>query len=248
MEKSWELTEEQKNNLRRIEETKRNEMQDLYEYNKYVMQQQKQFEKIMFFINDLINELKDYGEISEYTEVRARIKAPKSALNNDSIKTLDDTFGMEVITVTEHETEIVMKKIQKLMSVQKAKDHDKSNGYKAKHRIMTFRKEELGRLGMEEEMYDVVPMIEFQFKTFETLMRCLKGAAEHTIYKGEQKDKVQEKYDNNKFDVFEVPTMWVSKNGEMRMLTLEETLKKMYPFLRTKRLEDKFEKMEGEEK
>jgi len=246
MAKSWELTGAQKDKVRKIEEVKRNEMQDLHEYNQYVVQQKKLFEKIMFYINELINNLRDYGEISEYTEVRARIKAPKSALNNDSIKTLDDTFGMEVITITEHEMKVVMEKIQQFMSIQKSKDHDKPNGYKAKHRIMTFKKDELERLGLEEEMFDVVPMIEFQFKTFETIMRCLKGPAEHTIYKGEKKEIIQEKYDNNEYNVFEVPTMWVSKNGEMCMLTMEETLKKMYPFIRTKKLEPMTKEMKGE--
>lgn len=240
MEKSWELTGEQRDKVKKYEAEKRNEMQDLYEYNIYVMQQQKQFEKIMFYINDLINELKDYGEISEYTEVRARIKSPKSALNNDSFKTLDDTFGMELITVTEDEMELVMEKIQKIMSVQKSKNHDKPNGYKAKHRIMTLKKEMLEKLGIEEEIFEFVPMIEFQFKTFETLMRCLKGTAEHTVYKGE------ERYDKNEYNVFEVPTMWVSKNGKMSMLTMEETLKKMYPFLRTKKIDVKSQDLKGE--
>ena len=246
MEKSWKLTEEQANKIRRSEETKRNEMQDLYEYNKYVMQQRNQFEIIMFYINELINELKDYGEVSEYTEVRARIKAAKSALDNDTIKTLDDVFGMELITITEDEMEIVMQKIQEFMTVQKAKNHDKPNGYKAKHRIMTFKQSELGRLGIDESKFDVVPMIEFQFKTFETIMRCLKGPAEHTVYKGEKKEKIQEKFDNNEYNIFEVPTMWVSRNNKMCMLTMEETLKKMYPFLRTKKRADKEQDMKGE--
>lgn len=246
MKKSWELTEEEKRKMIKMNAEKRDEMQDWYEYNKYVMQQRKQFEKIMNYICDIINELKDYGEISEYTEVRARIKAAKSALSNDGVKSLDDTFGMEIITITEHEMEIVMKKIYEFMSVQKAKDHDKPNGYKAKHRIMTFKKVELGRIEIDEENFDVVPMMEVQFKTFETLMRCLKGPAEHTVYKGEKKEIIQEKFDNNEYSVFEVPIMWISKNGQMKMLTKEETLKKMYPFLRTKKIEVKSQDLKGE--
>lgn len=237
-EKSWELTEKQKRDILE-QEKNRNEMQDLFEYNRYIMQQERQFEKIMIFINNLINELKDYGKISEYTELRARIKAPKSALKNDPIKALDDAFGMEVIAVTEHEIEEIMNEMEKWLTVQKAKDHDKPNGYKAKHRIMTFKYDKIESADIEPEYFEIVPMIEFQFKTFETLMRSLKGDAEHTIYKGETKEKVQERYDNDEYDVFDIPTMWVSKDGNIRMLTPEETLKKMYPFLRMKKNKDK---------
>ena len=246
MEKSWKLTKEQEDEIRRQEIARRDEEKECEEYRKYVHQQREQFEKIIYYINELINELKDYGEVSEYTEVRARIKAEKSALRNDSTKALDDVFGMEVITITEYEMKIVMEKIQKFMSVQKAKDHDKPNGYKAKHRTLTFKQRELERVGIEDEKFDYVPMIEFQFKTFETIMRCLKGPAEHTVYKGEKKEIIQQKFDNNEYTDSELPTMWVSRNNKMCMLTIEETLKKMYPFLRTRKREDKVQDMKGE--
>ena len=66
--KSWELTPEQ-----------RNEMENIFEYNKYVYQQQEHFIIIMNYIDNIINEMLENGEISEYGEFRARIKSPKSA-------------------------------------------------------------------------------------------------------------------------------------------------------------------------
>ena len=59
---------------------------------------------------------------------------------------------------------------------------------------------------------------------------------------GELGDKIQElmdesneQYDNGEYSIFtNVPTMWVSRNGEIKMLSVEETLKKMYPFLKLK--------------
>lgn len=243
MGKSWELTQQQKNKLRRP-----NEMQALYEYNEYVVQQQNQFEKIMEYVNNLVNNLIEAGEISEYTEIRARIKAAKSALKNDPLKALDDVFGMEIITITEHEMKKIMEKLQALMNVHKEKDHDKPNGYKAKHRIMSIKQSQLSKMDIEPEYSELVPMVEFQFKTFETVVRCLSGSAEHSTYKGEKKEVVQERYDNGEYEIFDVPTMWVSRDGKMNMLTLDETLKKMYPFLRTKKKEEKEKEKEAEER
>lgn len=227
MGKSWELTEQQKSKLRRP-----NEMQALYEYNEYVVQQQNQFEKIMEFVNSFVNNLIEEGEISEHTEIRARIKAAKSALHNDPVKALDDVFGMEIITATEYELEKIMENLQVLMNIYKAKDHDKPNGYKAKHRIMSVKQSQLSKMNIEPEHFELVPMVEFQFKTLATELACLQGNAEHSLYKGEKKEDVQKKYDNNEYEIFDVPTMWVSRNGKMEMLTLDETLKKMYPFLK----------------
>lgn len=144
--KSWEITEEQRKIMEQKSEEIRNEMQSLLDYNEYTVQQKPSFVKVMKFVNDLINNLKDNGELSEYTELRARIKAPKSALKNDAEKALDDSFGMEVITATEAEMDRVMRECRKWMTTQKEKNHDKPNGYKAKHRIMTFKKDKLNTI------------------------------------------------------------------------------------------------------
>ena len=233
--KSWDLTEEQKERL-----NKRNAMQYLYEYNKYIGQQQEQFEKVMNFVNKLIMRLKDEARISEYIEFRARIKSARSAIVNDEVKALDDVFGMEIIATTDHELDTIYNELKKWMTTTKTKKHNKPNGYKANHYTMYFNSDKIHILGIADKDCEYVPIIEYQFKTFETLIKSSEGGtAEHSIYKGKNKQEIQQKYDKGEYDVFELPTMWVSKDGEMIMLTPEKTLKKMYPFLREKKIKER---------
>lgn len=233
--KSWELTPEQKESLE-----KRNPMQELYEYNKYVMQQEEEFVKVMNFVNSIINDLIEDREISEFAEIRARIKSQKSVLANDPVKAVDDVFGMEIITPTEQEYKRVIEELKEWMTVQKEKHHNKKNGYKATHLAMTFKKEHIKVLGIEEDKYEEIPMIEFQFKTIETMIRSSRGEAIHSKYKGESLEEIQRKYDAGEYregsnGVFELPSMWKSHRGKMILLDTEETLQTMHPFLKTKK-------------
>lgn len=246
MEKSWELTEEQKMNIRR-----RNPMQDLYEYNKFVMQQEEEFVKVMNFVNDIVNELIEEREITAFTQVRARIKSQKSVLQNDSIKAVDDVFGMEIITATEQEYEKIIEELKEWMTVQKEKKHNKPNGYKATHLAMTLKKAHIDAVGVLEDKYEEIPMIEYQFKTIETMIKASKGEAAHTAYKGENLEEVQQRYDAGEYTaggsgIFELPTMWKSERGKMRILDTEEILETMYPYLKTKNR--KVTKNKGEQK
>ena len=221
--KSWELSTEQ------VSETRKFDL-----YNNYVYSQREGFEKIMNFINDLTNHLKEEGKISDLFEIRARIKAPKSAIHNDPNKALNDVFGMEIITATETELKVVMEAISEYMKKVKEKDHDKSNGYKAFHRLLDFKTDKLEVLGDNIEHLQF-PLVEIQFKTMEVAVKCSGGTADHMLYKGETKEEVQAKYDNGEYSIFtNIPTMWISRNGELRMLSPDETLKKMYPFLKLK--------------
>lgn len=243
MAKSWELTEEQKENVK-----KRNQMEDLYVYNKFIMQQEDEFVKIMNFVNDIINDLIENRKITAFTQVRARIKSQKSVLQNDPIKAVDDVFGMEIITATEQEYKKIVEALKVWMSVQKEKHHDKENGYKATHLAMTLKKEHINAVDIKECKYEEIPMIEFQFKTIETMICASVGQAAHTTYKGDNLEEIQRKYDageysNGSSGIFELPTMWASEKGKMRLLNTQEVLEAMYPYLKTKKKEK-----EGEQK
>lgn len=243
MAKSWELTPQEKNRMR-----------DKHLYNKFIMQQEDEFVRIMEFINEQINRMIESREITNYTQLRARIKSEKSAIHNDSIKTVDDVFGMEIITATEQEYKKVIEEIKKYMNVspyKKINNIDKPNGYKATHLTMILKKEALKDVGIPEEDFEEVPLIEFQFKTLEVMIKASIGEAAHTRYKRENLEEVQRKYDAGEYDdeksgFYELPTMWKSENGKMRLLDTEEVLEAMYPYLKTKskqRTENK-----GEEK
>ena len=217
-EKSWELTDEQKRKV----------------YDSFVHEQESYFLKIMHYIYDMIiKEMLEEGKICEYGEFRARIKSKKSVLENDEKKPVDDVFGMEIITATEEEYNRIMEEIYEIMenmpeNLKKPKDFDKENGYKAKHRYLVLQAKMLKTLGIPEEMYEYVPVIEIQFKTFNALIR---NSAVHWKYKHENPEEIQERYDKFGFDPNELPIMWVSEHGKLIRLSEEETLRKMYPFL-----------------
>ena len=221
--KSWELSEEELN-----------ETVKLSEYNRYVFDQRPAFESLINFINNLTKKLNEDGEISDLYEIRARIKAPKSAIYNDEQKALDDVFGMEIITATEEESKKVIDCILKYMNVIREKNHNKKNGYKAYHKLLGLKSDILGDLD-KNYIIDYVPLIEVQFKTVEVAVKCSGGTADHTVYKGHSKEDIQRQYDNGEFSIYtNIPTMWVSRNGELKLLSPDETLKKMYPFLKIK--------------
>ena len=209
------------------------ELSELLAYYNFVSDQREGFVSIMLHINKLINQLKNNGNISEYVELRARIKAPISAIRNDRKKTLDDVFGMEILTATENEIEIVKNEIEKYMiaNEERCNKWDKPNGYKAEHRMLTLRKDKREQLGLENEEYENIPEIEFQFKTLEVAVNAATGNASHSQYKNVNQAEIQEKYDKDGFSKNEIPFMWVSDHGRMRALSNEEILKKMYPFL-----------------
>lgn len=197
------------------------------------------FVAVMNFVSNKINELIARGKISDLIQIRARIKSAESAIKNDSGKALDDTFGMEIITATEDEITSILQALTPYMLKTKCKNHNKPNGYKAKHKYWTFKKDKMSYLEGNINHEENIPMIEFQLKTSEVHIKCnFGGSADHTTYKGETTGEIQEKYDNGKFNVFNTPTMWVSENdgngiNKMRLLSSEEALKKLYPFLNT---------------
>lgn len=232
--KSWSLSPEER---KKIQQRSENIIDDNYKlmlYNEYVEEQRKGFIAVMNFINDEINNLIDEGKISEFIQIRARIKAIASALMNDHTKALDDVFGMEIITATEEEYDTIIRHLIPYMDKTKAKNHDKPNGYKAKHKYWTFKEDKMENLDGDFNYEINIPMIEFQFKTSEVQVKANIGSANHEDYKGEKREDIQKKYDEGGFGIFNTPYMWVSDNRKMVLLSKEETLKKIYPFLNTK--------------
>lgn len=235
--KSWELSEKDAKNVREKNKQILNDASKFMIYNEYVESQKNGFVAVMNFVNNKINDLIDKGKISEFIQVRGRIKSAESAINNDSSKALDDIFGMEIITATDKEITTILQSLTPYMLKTKCKNHDKPNGYKAKHKYWTFKSDKMNYMPEDINYEKGIPMIEFQFKTSEVYVKCNNGGtADHTTYKGETVDEIQKKYDTKQFNVFNTPTMWVSEkddNGisKMRLLSSEETLKKLYPFL-----------------
>ena len=226
--KSWELSE-----------TSKKMIKDTMIYKEYINQQKKYFIQIMHYVDRIINEMVDNGEISLYGEIRARIKSVNSALKNDEFKAVDDAFGIEIITATEFEYTKIIESLKEIMTVQKDKEHNKDNGYKARHMTMTLNKENLFALDIPEANYEYVPMIEYQFKTFQTLLEIEYGRAGHGKYKNEDEEEMQRKYDNNMYSNEEIAETWVSIGGKMVKLSKEEAFLRNHPYVKRNREKEK---------
>ena len=210
-------------------------------YDDYVVHQKEPFKAIMYYFNDMLTEFKEEGKISDFTEFRARIKSPQSALFNDSKKALDDVFAMEFIGATEKEVDFILSAISKKTITTRKKDHNKPNGYKAKHRVFSINdetmKEIAEKFGIEDTTF--FPIIECQFKTIAVAIEANTGTAAHIDYKNIDPKAIQRKYDKGEFKLgYDIPQMWVSKDNEMVKLSSDETLKKLYPFLNISKKKD----------
>lgn len=102
-------------------------------YEKFIEEQEEQFELYINYINEVLIILKDYRIVSKYTKMNARIKSTDSATDNDGEKALDDVFGMEVDFATPRERDFVEEVIKSTMNISKEKIHKKDNGYEAHH-------------------------------------------------------------------------------------------------------------------
>ncbi len=210
-------------------------------YNDYVAQHKEPFKAIMYYFNDMLTELKGKSKISDFTEFRARIKAPQSALLNDSEKVLDDVFAMEFLGATETEVDFLLSSISEKCITTRENDHDKPNGYKAKHRVFYINKETMKKIAKEFGIKDTTlfPVIECQFKTIAVAIEANTGTAAHIDYKNIDPEIIQKKYNKGEFKLgYDIPQMWVSKGNEMVKLSSDETLKKLYPFLNISKKKD----------
>ena len=237
----YKLTDEQKMKFLQKETTILNDAQRLNEYQNFISCQKNGFLALMNYINTSLTTYKKQGDISSFVEFRARIKAADSAIANDSNKTLDDVFGMELICATEDEINFLVEKLTDFMIVSRSKEHDKDNGYKAQHYYLYLDPAKHNLLqnpnsiiaNIEEEL---IPMVEFQLKTIEVAIKASNGSAAHSDYKNTDKEQIQQSFDNYDLRVgFNLPLMWISSsdidNSEMKLLSADETAKVLYPFI-----------------
>ena len=217
-----------------IKVTSPNEMEKYSLYSDYISGQRKGFTEIIRIIDDAITELQDDGELTGYVKINARIKSTESALNNDDKdnKTLNDVFGIEVLAGNEVALKKIMKKIEEYMNIRKEHLHDKDNGYKAMHKMGDIKKEVFEKLGQGSTTHEHTPLVELQFKTFEVKENAISGPANHWEYKGQSKEEIQEIYNRNGFNEHNLPIMYTVENHKIRILSKQETIRELYPFLK----------------
>ena len=202
-------------------------------YSKYIESQKKLFMLNVQIIIENIKRLQNNGKISEYAEVNARIKSFQSSYKNTSKKALDDIFGIEILTATEMETDKILDNLKKIYAMSKYREHDKENGYKAKHFSGAINNKIMDSLKINESEKENCPVVEIQAKTIQVAINGLVGEALHSDYKKVNKEEIQDKYNKDKIDERDLPEMWSWKSVEdkCKKLDKEEVLHKLYPFL-----------------
>lgn len=197
-------------------------------YENFITSQKPGFLKLMNYINKLLYHYKISGDISEFVQFRARIKAPSSAFKNDNKKALDDVFGMELICATQEEIDFLVNqflvnqnaneyiekntqstdKNSNFLKILRYKFHDKDNGYKAQHYSLCLDYKKLNLLYSDhelpkdpeklEELLSKIPLVEFQFKTIEVATKSSIGSAAHSTYKNVNPKEIQADFNNFK--------------------------------------------------
>lgn len=239
-----EFRESLKVNLDKKQEEKLTEEQAREIYKRYVEEQQEQFIAFINYLNQYLNKLKEQNEVLKNVQLRARIKATKSALKNYEIKALNDVFGIEFVCENEEGITILQDEMKKILNVTRIKVHNKNNGYRAIHHSCTMKKKLVEKLnilleqkGIKPVGMDLFPLIEIQYKTSNVFGEANLGKANYQKYKHieeEQLKRIKQLYESGKLAVGElIPYMWMSSStdGKMKKLSTEEILRKMYPGL-----------------
>lgn len=114
---------------------KPNDQQQARLYDRFITQQESQFELYINYINEILCTLKHYRIVSDFTEFNARIKSLQSAIENDGEKTLDDVFGIEIDFGTPREKAFVSEIIKGTLNIRRERIHNNDNGYVASHAV-----------------------------------------------------------------------------------------------------------------
>lgn len=226
-----------------LRETPPNEMEKYSLYSDYTTNQKRGFIEIIKLIDRCVLEMQNDGELTEYIKINARIKSAESALKNDDTdnKALDDVFGIEILAGNKEALKKIIDKLEQYLDVIKERKHNKDNGYEAVHRTLNLKRDMWEKLGTRSIPYTEIPIVEFQFKTFEVKENSVSGPANHWEYKGETKEEIQQKYDRKEFNEHNLPIMYTVENHRIRILSKQETLRELYPFLK---LRDKGERVD----
>lgn len=239
-----EFRESLKVNLNEKKEEKLTEEQAREIYKRYVAEQQEQFIAFINYLNQYLNKLKEQNEVLKNVQLRARIKATKSALKNYEIKALNDVFGIEFVCENEEGLKMLQNEMSRILNVTRIKVHNKKNGYKAVHYSYTMKQELVNKLnilleqkGIKPVGWDLFPLIEIQYKTSNVFGEANLGKANYQKYKHVKKaqlKRIKQLYESGELAVGElIPYMWMSNSidGKMKKLSTEEILRKMYPTL-----------------
>lgn len=199
-------------------------------YTEFVRSQEQGFIRFVNYINSVVDLLKRKAKISQFIEIRARIKDVHSALRNyDEEKLLDDVFGVEIICANENEIRTIKEELEKYLKSTRSKTHNKSNGYKAQHESYSAKRGQEDNIKKWKLDNEDVPAVECQFKTIEVE---LNPQASHHDYKNVDKEKVQNLLERRTLEIGRyIPKMWSSRENGIVELGYKEIIQRIYPFV-----------------
>ena len=200
-------------------------------YEQKIAQKKSGFELMAKMIGYTIQEMGKAGLLENEVEVWGRLKSFKSAYENYHKKAIDDCFGIRIIAKNDKDLEKIQQQLDKIFIVEKTKDHGKKSNtkYNAVHQMIRMNEHyaDTHKLNIEG-----MPIIEIQFWNNELENMCETGEISYSKLKHKDLKKIQTVYKQNPFEVYRnLPTYYEIRGNKIRMLSAEETLRKIYPDL-----------------
>ncbi len=201
------------------------------QYDSYLSSKQKGYEVTMKIIGITISRMIDASIISNDVNVRGRLKSFRSVYENSlKGKKIDDCFGIRVIARTEEDLNKIREALQKLLDIKSIKDHKNNSAtkYNALHQMARL-KPELAKANNMDYFIEC-PLVEIQYWTRDMERVCVNGELAYSKYKKRDTKKIHHAYRQNPEIVYQLlPRFYEFSQGELKRLSPEESLLKMYP-------------------
>lgn len=197
-------------------------------YYEHIEKQRRGYEITAAMIGYVVQKMQDASIISENVSISGRIKSFKSAYENTGKKAVDDCFGLRIIGDYEDLVKIE-KELREILVVDSTKDHRKKTEtqYNGIHKMVHMDEKYAQNNGMQPEMF---PEIEIQYWDEETKQKCLYGELSYANYKKRDLLAILEGLDNDLESVYKnLPVCYEIQGNNIRMLSSQETLYKIYP-------------------
>ena len=200
-------------------------------YYERIENQRRGYEITAAMIGYIVQKMQEASIISGNVSISGRIKSFKSAYENTGKKAVDDCFGLRIIADYEDLVKIEQE-LRKILVVDATKDHRKkaNTQYNGIHKMVHMDSKYIKNNGMKQEMF---PQIEIQYWDKEMEQKCIYGELSYANYKKRDLPAILDGLDNNPETVYSnLPKCYEVKGKDIRMLTPQEALYKLYPEIR----------------
>ena len=197
-------------------------------YFDYIEKQRKGYEMTAAMIGYIVQKMKEASLIEGEVEISGRIKSFKSAYENTGKKAVDDCFGLRIIGKDEDLIKIEQE-LRKILVVDATKDHRKKSNtqYNGVHKMVHMDSKYAEKNGVSSVIF---PEIEIQYWDEEMKEKCILGELSYANYKKRDLLAILDGLDNDPDSVYKnLPACYEIKGNNIRRLSSQETLYKIYP-------------------